>query len=482
VPQGQEPRGPAVEDVPGAFGFHGGLPYLHDAADRVRLYPEAAVRIDADYAPVPDGLAPAFGTNDAGARLALRRLRLGLSGEVSHTAAFTAELEMGGLPIGQTPYVGSLTRRWVPADVNQGVFPAEVSMTGTVSRSLNFTVGQFAAPFSLSNRTPESATTFLERPLAIRGFVVPYDRVLGAMTWGELSDRAFAYEVGVFSGGTGQTVDPNDVDAMGRVFVRPFTRLGRGVFFELAQIGLSARAGLRDPSRDVGDLPSLATGQGFVLWQPGHVDGSGRVIRALPSGPQRAVGGELRLPVRTPTRAVFDLRAEAYVVQSDTREAVSGFEATSLRLGMLSGLSWYVSLDWWACFIPGFDQLVTGEPGISRPPSLDDKRIAVPKGALEASVTAGGVNANYDASSRWGSVDPREPAGAITVYQLGGAVQYLFGTNLRAIVEYMAYLAPDSGNAAETAVVVPDNLPRTNGATGGGHVAHEVGLRFAAGF
>ena len=329
---GQEPRGPLPEESSGQVGLHGGLPYLRALSDRLRLYPEAAVRLDATWAPKPDHLAPALGADETGGRLVLRRLRFGMSGELFRRVAFTAELEMGGQAIGQTPYVGPLTRRWVPTDAHDGVLrPAEVSISARPWRALSFTVGQVAAPFSLSNRTPESAATFMERPLAIRGFAVPHERALGAMAWGEIAERTFVYEVGVFSGGAGQAVAAGNVDVMGRAFVRPFSRLGRGVFFELAQIGASARMGFRDPSRDVGEVASMATGQGFVLWQPGYVDHLGRVTRVLASGAQRALGAELRLPFRTPTRAVFDLRAEAYLVRSDTREAVRGFESQRSR-------------------------------------------------------------------------------------------------------------------------------------------------------
>jgi hypothetical protein len=483
--EGQEPRGPVPEDTTANVGVHGGLPYLRAFDDRVRLYPEAAVRLDATWAPKPDHLAPALGGDAAGARFVLRRLRLGMSGEIFRHVAFTAEVEMGGQRIGETLYAGPLTRRWAPADAHDGVLrPAEVSVSAMPWRALSFTVGQVAAPFSLANRTPEAAVTFNERPLAIRGFAVPNERALGAMAWGEVAERAFAYEVGVFSSGTGQPVLSGNVDVMGRAFVRPFTRLGRGVFFELAQIGVSARMGFRDPSRDMGDVATLATGQGFVLWQPGYVDSLGRVTRVLPSGAQRAIGGELRLPVRTPTQAVFDLRAEAYLVRNDTREAVRGFEPTNTeRLGRLSGASWYVSLDWWACFIPGFEQLVTGEPGMSRPKSLDDHRMSAPKSAFEASIIAGGIHASYDGATRWGSTEnSAAPARAITVYQFGGAVQYLLGTNVRAALDYMAYVAPNSGDATVTTLLVPQNLPRTSGGPQRGHVAHELGLRIGAGF
>jgi hypothetical protein len=205
------------------------------------------------------------------------------------------------------------------------------------------------------------------------------------------------------------------------------------------------------------------------------------VTHVIASGTQRAIGGELRLPVRTPTKAVFDLRGEAYYVRDDTREAIDGFQRTNTeRFGRVEGVSWYASLAWWACFIPGFDQLVTGEPGIIRPRSLDDRRGAAFSNGLEVSVLAGGIHANYQGASRLGSRgDPLAPASDILVYEFGGAVQYWLGSNVRASFEYMAYVGPGSGTPGE-AVVLPDNLPKTSGAAGSGHVLHEIGLRLGA--
>jgi hypothetical protein len=78
--------------------------------------------------------------------------------------------------------------------------------------------------------------------------------------------------------------------------------------------------------------------------------------------------------------------------------------------------------------------------------------------------------------------DANAPAGDITVFQFGGAVQYWLGTNLRMGVNYMAYYAPDSGDPSTTQVVVADNLERSDGSTGEQHVQHEVGVRLAATF
>ncbi len=462
--------------------MHGGVPYLSAFDDRLRLYPGARVRTDFTWSPVPDELPAEVGGELGEARFALRRLRLEMSGEVMKRVAFTVGAELGGQNIGQTPYVGLSTPRWIPADAHDGrILPAEVSLSYMPLSWLSFTVGQVNAPFSMENRTRESATPYFERNLAIRGFAVPNNKAFGAMAWGELDERVFAYELGVFSGGVNEPLFQGAYDVMGRLFARPFATMGDGVFFDLFQLGVSGRFGERDPSAYTLDAPSIATNNGFALWQPGYVDSLDRVTKVIPSGSQRAIGGELRVPFRTPSDSVIDLRGEAYYVNNDTREAILGFEPTNTeRLGHLEGVSWYASLAWWACFIPTFEQLVTGEPGITRPPSRDDARAPALRSALEASILAGGIHASYDGASRLDSTaDGNAPGGDITVYQFGGAVQYWLGTNLRLGVNYMAYLAPDSGDASVTQVVVPDNLTRTDGSSGEGHVQHELAVRFA---
>ncbi len=479
---GQTPRGPSPGEVPAEVGLHGGSPYLRAFDDRLRLYPDLALRLDGTWSQRPDVNDAGLGADRAGTRLVLRRVLFGLSGEIVRRVAFTAQVEMGGQRIGETPVSFPASRlRWAPADAHDGVLrPAEVSISATPWKALNLTVGQVATPMSLSNRTPEAAGTFLERPLPIRGLVAPNERALGVMAWGELDDRAFAYEAGVFGGQLGRPIASGDVDLVGRAFVRPFARLGRGVFFELAQIGVSARLGTRTLPGSGADLTSvmtpsnLATGQGFVLFRPTITDAAGRAMVAMPNGAQRAIGGELRLPFRTPTKAVFDLEGEAYVVRDEL-----GAATDTTRIGpsraRIYGAAWYVKLDWWACFIPGFDQLVTGEPGMTRPKSLDDARIPAPKSALEASILVGGINASYDGlRGAAGQGAPRD----VTLYQLGGALQYLLGTNVRASFEYMAYVAPHAGDASITSVVVPSNLGAPAVA---GHVAHELGLRIGAG-
>jgi hypothetical protein len=415
--------------------------------------------------------------------LAVRRARLELSGELFQRLSFTLGVELGGGRIGDTPYVGDATPRSAMASAHDGeIRPAQVSVNYAFRRWLNFTVGQFNAPFSMSNRTHETVTPFMERSIAIRGFVVPNEKELGLSVWGELDERLFAYELGVFSGdGPSEPAVDARPDVMGRLFARPLATMGDSVFFEQAQIGVSLRHGEKDQDRVAYDYPGIATNHGFVMWQPGYVDSLGRVTHITPSGAQNAIGGELRLPFQVPSGAVFDIRGEAYYLENNTREAVDGFELTNTeRFGRVKGVGWYATVSWWACCS---DQLVSGEPGVYRPATVDLADDSPTLRGLEVLLTAGGVAANYSGATREDSQpDANTPNSDITLYQFGGGIQFWYAKNFRVLLNYMLYFAPDSGDPAQNQAIVPDNLFIEDGARGGGHIHHELGTRLSVSF
>jgi hypothetical protein len=291
--------------------------------------------------------------------------------------------------------------------------------------------------------------------------------------WGEVARKLLAYEVGVFAGdGVDRPFADTTPDGIGRIYTRPLASLGKGTFFEQAQIGVSGRIGGRNPEKVTYDYPAIATNQGWVLWQPGYVDSRDRVTHILPSGIQRAIGGELRLPFDLPGGLGLDVQGEGYYAVNDTREAIDGFVATnSERFGRVRGAGWYGRVSFWACG----DAFANGEPGVWQRPRLElGREDPIPRG-LEILAVASGINADYSGATREGSTeDPRTPRTRITSYQVGGGVQYWYGTLFRAGVHYMAYIAPDSGTDANL-VLMPDNV-----AGGDGHVHHELGIRLAA--
>jgi hypothetical protein len=465
-------------------GFHSGRFYVRHPKDTFRLYPGGRLRTDFLWSPGAADLTAEQGASDLEPRFVVRRVRLELSGELFERLAFTMGMELGGLRVGgDASFSGADTPRFAMSTAHDGVIlPAEVSVTYRFRDWLNFTAGQFNAPITMSNRTSETKVTPMERPLAIRSFVVPNDKELGLMIWGELfGDRTLNYELGIFSGDgpTRPAVDARP-DFIGRIFARPLTSLGDSTFFQQAQIGVSGRYGSRDQELVDYDVPNIASSQGFVIWQPGYVDSLDRVTHVIPSGDQGVIGGELRLPFDLPGGRGLDIQGEAYYVLSNTREAVDGFQLTNTeRFGAIEGVGWYGQISAWLCG----DAFVSGEPGIHRPVTVDlGKEDVVLKG-LELFGLVGGIHASYAGATRQDSVaDQNTPDSNISVMQFGGGLQYWYGWNFRAAVNYMGYFTPDSEDPASNLAIVPDNLRVENNERGAGHFHHELGARLTVSF
>jgi phosphate-selective porin OprO and OprP len=464
-------------------GIHAGRIFIRDSDDIFRFYPGVALRTDFYAAPGSPELPAGKDGNDLEPYFNVRRVRLNLQGELFERIAFQAEIDfLGSGRIGGSEYTGATTPRVVmPGIQANAVSPADVSISYRFREWLALTVGHFNVPFSMENRTRETVTTAMEKNMAIRSFVMSSERDLGLTVWGDLGDDFISYELGVVSGDGTRLPQDTPADYVGRAWTRPFGGLGDGAFFQLTQIGMSARYGDRDPEEVTYDYPNLSTNQGFVLWQPGYVDSLGRATHVIPSGPQRAIGGELRIPFELTDGLALDLRGEAYYVANDTREAVDGFQATNTeRLGRVNGVGWYGLVSFWCCG----DAFVSGEPGRYRPLHLDLHSSSAVKRGLEIFALASGVAANYSGAEREGVPDANTPSSNIAAYQFGGGVQFWWGWNFRAAINYFAYFVPDSGDPKANQAVVADNLvvDEETGALGTGHAHHEIGTRVAVTF
>jgi hypothetical protein len=334
----------------------------------------------------------------------------------------------------------------------------------------------------MANRTRETVITPLERPIAIQGFVVPNNKELGLMVWGELfEDRALTYELGVFSGdGPDRPAVDARPDFIGRITTRPLSSLGSSSFLKLAQIGLSARFGTKDQAFVNYDYPAIAANNGFVMWQPGYVDSLNRFVHVIPSGAQRTLGGELRAPFDLPGGRAIEVRGELYYVANNTREAVQGFESTNTeRFGRINGIGGYAIVSAWVLG----DKLVSGEPGVHRPIKVDFKEDAPILRGLELFGLVGGISANYSGATREGSVpDELTPQADINIIQFGGGTQYWFGQNFRAAFHYTGYALPNSVEPTLNAAIVPDNLRVDGNDVGAGELHHEISGRLAISF
>jgi hypothetical protein len=479
-----EDEGASIEDQPLA-GFREGF-FVRDRHDYARFYPRFRINLDfmSSLGPHVADLKGADGGVALAPRLVVRRMRLELGADFfqQRVHAF-ASFEGGGQQLsnangkselyaalpGQKP--GVSTARWAPVEAPSaaGAGPADVWVNVRAAPWLNAMIGQYQAPFSMENRTSEGVTSFMERNLAIRGFVVPAGKETGITLWGDLAGGALAYEIGGF-GGDGQNRPQADdrFDWIGRVFARPLPSLGLGL--DKAQIGVSARHGDR---HDVGyDYPVITTGQGFVLWDPTYKDAQGRVVHVLPSGGQNAIGGELRVPI-----AIVDVRGEGYWIDNHTREAIDGYQLTNTeRLGGVRGVGWYVQASVW----PWGDAWVNGDPGMTRPRSPDlRKKPAREKQGLELLALVAGVDARYDGARRGGARDANTPAGDVRVRQYALGANAWITRYLRLTVNYSLYHTPGSGSA-ENQAVVPGNLGMAKDPKA--HLLHELGWRVGAQF
>ena len=487
------PVAESTDDRPELVGWRGGF-FLRDSHDIFRLYPHLLAETDF-YSSFGPGVTRVTAPDVAAGlhpHLLLRRARLGFDAELLKRWSVTALLEFGGQPLanaagtaeagaasaGQTPSASS-GRYAAVQSVASAPVPADLYINYSVCRCLNLQLGQFNVPFSLDNRTGDEDYPLLERPVAIRNFVVPSERDIGGILWGELGPRVFSYEVGVF-GGDGQnrpSVD-SQVDFIGRLFLRPLAGTGTGDLEKYTQIGLSARHGDRDPAAVGYDAPAITTGQGFVLWSPTYTDSLNRLIHVIPSGSQNEIGGELRVQ-----SGRFSLQGEGYYVVNNTREAVDGYQLTNTeRFGRIAGVGWYAQVSAW----PFGDAFLTPEPGVYRPRHLDlgVKPPARAAEGLEMLALVSGINASYRGATRLdSSPDAKTPMIDITIYQVGVAANYWHTRHARFGVNYMAYMTPGSGTTTVNQAVVPDNLTtQANGTPNSGHVLHELSARLAVTF
>jgi Phosphate-selective porin O and P len=479
-------------------GWQGAF-YIRDANDYFRIYPKIRIHLDftTAFGSGIDKVTVLDGGTTLKSRLFLRRLEPELGGEFLKRWTFNGGFEITqplanvngrqelyAATAGQAPTAE--TARFAPSEVaTTGVGIADAWINYTAAPWLNFMIGQYNVPFSLENRTGNKTTSFMERNVAIRGFAVTSNKEIGVTAWGEIADKMFNYEIGVF-GGDGQNrpqID-NNADFTGRIFVRPFIR-DKGSIVQKAQIGLSAHHGDRDPSFVDYDYSPITSSNGTVLWNPNYKDSLGRNTHVIPSSGQNAIGGELRVPI-----AKFDIRGEAYYVSNNTREAVEGFQATNTeRLGQVHGVSWYAQISAW----PFGDAYVTGDPGMVRPTRMDfTKPPENPKKGLEVLALIAGINAAYEGASRPSSTGkdstydaktPGNPSGKvardITVLQYGLGLNYWHSSYIRTTLNYSIYHTPGSASPSNLATVPGNTLKEPDKDA---HLLHELGVRFGVAF
>lgn len=497
-----EVRAAVRESGPPLAGYHGAF-FIRDPNDNFRFYPRGRLHLDfhsffGKGVNGEHGIKAEDGGNALKNRLFLRRARFELAGELFSSWSFNMAVEVGGQPLsnangkietaagsaGQNPSADSA--RFAPV---QAVAPAAILADNYINYSfckcLNFMFGQYNAPISMENRSSNIVVTWQERNLAIRGFVFPTNKELGATVWGELGERNLIYEFAVLAGdGQNRAQVDNSFDFAGRIFARPFAKAGKKHLLEKAHIGMSALWGDRDQAFVGYNYPAITSGQGFSLWDPRYRDSQNRIVNVIPSGSQRIVGGEFRLPI-----SKFEVRGEGYYVANDTREALDGFQLTnSERLGRIKGAAWYAEFSAW----PLGDAFVNGDIGFFRPTQVDfNKELGKPKKGIQVMAIIAGVHANYQGAARGGIADLKTPGSNgipsnITVMEYGFGANYWHTRHFRAAINYILYHTPGSGIASQAErsnlAVVPGNLSKDSATASGAHILHELSARISTQF
>lgn len=122
---------------------------------------------------------------------------------------------------------------------------AELNEAFIESRHLPYAkirVGQFKAPFSLSNLTSSSRLDLIDRPLVVDNFSSGRD--VGIMVFGKFWNEHIDYAVGVFNGVQRNTRENNNAkDVVARLILKPFTTLASSKLSNIS-LGLSAASGI----------------------------------------------------------------------------------------------------------------------------------------------------------------------------------------------------------------------------------------------
>ena len=346
----------------------------------------------------------------------------------------------------------------------------------------NVMVGQMDAPFTMENRTSDKYFPFIERSLAVRAVGIPTNKEIGSMFWGETADHLVYYSAGPYMGdGQNKPNVDSRVDFFGRAFVHPLAvvdAVAKDDPLKNLQIGASVHYGSRDKRWVDYDYPSMTTQAAYTFWKPTY-GGSNGTTHIIPSGDQRAVAGELRLPL-----GQIDLTSEVVYIDNDTREATEGFQSTNTeRFGDMKGVSYYAMLGYW---IGRRD--IGGLPGYEKLPSLDFSKHdpTTPAQALQLLAKFEQVSLTYSSASRGGAKDVKNVDGDIRVNAVSLGANYWATKHVRLSLNYVFDYFPSSAagkdQTSDNRAVAPGNtLPVgvEHGARPGAHTLNEIVARFA---
>lgn len=462
-PPASEIQPASTTDENDTAGWHGGLFYLRSKDDNFRLYFQGRAQIDM-YNYFGPGVTDMTGASALKSTLFLRRIRPELTGEFMKNWQWMLAGDWG-------------------ATSNDAAQAAQIKALATdvfinyrnFDGMFNVQVGQYDAPFTMENRTSDKYIPFMERSLAVRVVGIPTNKEIGAMVWGELTNKLFFYSVGLFNGdGQGRLNPDNRGDVMARAFVHPLAP-GGGPLKDL-QIGASFRYGMRDKNQVIYDYNSFTTQGNWKFWGATYKDATGRTLHVLPANAQVGYAFELRIPYDQ----YFELFGEFVGINNQTREAVDTFQGTnSERFGRMKGFAYYAALAFW----PMGGRDINGAMGYENPSHLDLKKPdTTPKQALQLLLKFEQMDVQYigaDVSGTAGGYDGHIKA---NVFEVGA--NYWLTKHLRFSVNYAANMFPDSATADNKAVAPGNALAKgvNDDAKTNAHILHELLFRAAVAF
>ena len=439
-------------------GYHNGLFYLRDANDNFRLHVQGRAQIDA-YSYLGAGV----GDTTLKPTIFLRRIRPEVTGELFHDWWFSIAGDFGATAL-DNPKGTNAANTGDPTktpDATTGL-PPQTSRYGSAQTArisaqatdvflnyrpislVNVQVGQFDAPFTMENRTSDKYLQFMERSLAVRAVGIPTNKEIGAMVWGETSDRLVFYSVGVFNGeGQNRLAADSKPEVMARVFAHPLVGIVKDKVLRDVQIGGSVRYTSKDKKFVEYDYPGLTTQGNYAFWNPSFKGAAG-FTHIIPSGDQLGVAGELRVPV-----SMFDVTSEFVYINNNTREALEGYESTNTeRLGDMSGYSYYAQLGFW----PIGKRDINGAPGYENMPHVDFTKpdpVSPPR-ALQLLVKWEQLALKYASASRAGVADAKNIDGDIKVNAFSVGANYWVTKHIRLTANYVLNMFPDSAPTSVT--------------------------------
>jgi phosphate-selective porin len=426
-------------------GWHGGNFFLRSKDDNFRLYVQGRAQIDSyNYA------GPGVTDTTLKSTVFLRRIRPELTGEFMKNWQWMLAGDWGATANDGSPQVGQLTT----AQTGQiKAIATDVYLNYRCADGLfNVQLGQYDAPFTMENRTSDKYIPFMERSLAVRAVGIPTNKEIGAMFWGELTNKMFFYSLGFFNGdGQGRLSPDNRMDTMGRIFVHPLAD-SKSPLKDL-QIGGSFRYGMRDKNyvnyeyNNAGPGPAGASGfttQGnFRFWASNYAGAGGRLLHIAPANAQVGYAIELRVPFDQ----YFEVFGEFVGINNQTREYQDGFPGNSERFGHMKGFAYYVAASIW----PMGGRDIQGPMGYENPTHVDLKKAdTAPKQALQLLLKWEQMSLDYESADVSGTAESTNIDGKIKVNVVEVGANYWLTKHLRFSFNYLANMFPDSGPTSAT--------------------------------